>query len=74
VKGAPLLTDGRIYALCEDGWMLLLVANEKQFDVKGRFRFVESQRDAWAHPVIYDGRLYLRYHDALSCYDVRAVK
>jgi outer membrane protein assembly factor BamB len=74
VKGAPLLADGRIYALCEDGWMLLLAAGEKQFDVKGRFRFAESQRDAWAHPVIHNGRLYLRYHDSMSCYDVRAVK
>jgi outer membrane protein assembly factor BamB len=73
-KGAPLLADGRIYALCEDGWMLLLAAGEKQFDVKGRFRFVEAQRDAWAHPVILNGRLYLRYHDSLSCYDVRAAK
>jgi len=22
--------------------------------------------------VIHDGRLYLRYHDTLTCYDVRA--
>jgi outer membrane protein assembly factor BamB len=73
VKGSPLVADGRIYALCEDGWMLLLDASEKQFEVKGRFHFADAtHRDAWAHPVIHDGRLYLRYHDALTCYDVRA--
>ena len=27
---------------------------------------------AWAHPVIYDGKLYLRHNDLLFCYDVRA--
>ncbi len=72
VKGAPLLADGRLYALCEDGWMLLLEAGEKQFHQHGRFRLAEAKRDAWAHPVILDGRLYLRYHDTLTCYDVSA--
>lgn len=72
VKGTPLLADGLIYALCEDGWMLLLAAGEKAFEVKDRFRFVEAKRDAWAHPVILEGRLYLRYHDTLACYAVRA--
>ena len=27
---------------------------------------------AWAQPVICDGRLYLRYHETLYCYDIRA--
>jgi hypothetical protein len=25
----------------------------------------------WAHPVLLDGRLYLRHHDTMWCYDVR---
>ena len=28
-------------------------------------------QDAFAHPVVFDGRLYLRYHDTLYCYDVK---
>jgi len=40
--------------------------------VAGRFRLVPDRKDdCWAHPVICDGRLYLRYHDTLWCYDVR---
>jgi outer membrane protein assembly factor BamB len=73
-KGAPIAADGRIYALCEDGWMLLLEAGPQAFTIKGRFRLAEAQRDAWAHPVIHQGRLYLRYHDTLSCFDIRAGK
>ena len=73
VKGSVLYADNRLYALCEDGWMLLLQPGESQFDVRGRFRLAEAKsRDAWAHPVIHDGRMYLRYHDTLRCYDVRA--
>jgi outer membrane protein assembly factor BamB len=42
------------------------------FDVAGRFQLVDARNgDAWAHPVLLDGRLYLRYHETLYCYDVR---
>jgi outer membrane protein assembly factor BamB len=73
IKGAALHADNRLYALCEDGWMLLLHPTATEFEVKGRFRLAMGRdRDAWAHPVILDGRLYLRYHDTLQCHDIRA--
>lgn len=72
-KGSALLAESRLYALAEDGWMLLLEPTDKEFAVKGRFRLAEAtRRDAWAHPVIDRSRLYLRYHDTLTCYDVKA--
>lgn len=72
-KGAVLAAESRLYALCEDGWMLLLEPGEKSFGLKGRFRLAEAKtRDAWAHPVIYQRRLYLRYHERLFCYDLKA--
>jgi len=41
--------------------------------VAGRLPLIEKRvRDAWAHPVLLGGRLYLRYHDTLWCYDVKA--
>jgi outer membrane protein assembly factor BamB len=72
VKGAGLFAENRLYALSEDGWMLLLDPTAAQFEVKGRFRLPGTRgRDAWAHPVILDGKLYLRYHDTLHCHDLR---
>ncbi len=72
-KGAALAAEGRLYVLCEDGWMLLLQPGEKSFEVKGRFRLADArERDAWAHPVIHQSRLYLRYHERLLCYDLKA--
>jgi outer membrane protein assembly factor BamB len=72
IKGAVLAADGRLYVLAEDGWMHLLEAGDTSFVSHGKFRFVEAgRRDAWAHPVILNGRLYLRYHDQLVCYDIR---
>jgi hypothetical protein len=51
-KGAVLVADGRLYALCEDGWMLLLEPGEKSFVMRGRFRLVEARprearRSSW---------------------------
>jgi outer membrane protein assembly factor BamB len=72
VKGAVLYADQRLYVLSEDGWMWLLEATNDEFAVRGKFQFANAKsRDAWAHPVILDGRLYLRYHDTLTCYDVK---
>ncbi len=73
VKGAATWADNRLYALSVDGWMQLVHPAATQFEVKGRFQLAPARdRDAWAHPVIHDGRLYLRYHDTLYCYDIRA--
>lgn len=72
VKGAVLYADRRLYLLSEDGWMRLVKPGSDSFEEKGGFRFVQARHDAWAHPVIHEGRLYLRYHDDLSAYDIRA--
>ncbi|MES2696448.1 MAG: PQQ-binding-like beta-propeller repeat protein [Verrucomicrobiota bacterium] len=72
VKGAPMWADGRLYALCEDGWMLLLEPTATEFTVRGKFRLANARdRNAWAHPVIVEGRMYLRYQGVVTCYEVR---
>ena len=64
--------EGLIYALFDDGTVSLLRPGPKAFAVDGRFELVRAaRRDAWAHPVLLNGRLYLRHHDTLWCYDVR---
>ncbi len=73
IKGSAVYADNRLYALGEDGWMVLLHPAATGFEVKGRFRFASPRgRDVWAHPVILDGRLYLRDHDTLQCHAIRA--
>jgi outer membrane protein assembly factor BamB len=72
VKGAVLYADGRLYVLSENGWMRLLEAGKDKFTTHGEFRLAAAASDAWAHPVILNQRLYLRYQQELVCYDVRA--
>lgn len=70
--GAGVFADGRIYCLTEDGRAALLRPTSEGLEIAGQLRlFADKSTDAWAHPVVLDGRLYLRYHDTLRCYDVR---
>ncbi|HUT25019.1 MAG TPA: PQQ-binding-like beta-propeller repeat protein [Sumerlaeia bacterium] len=72
-NGSVIHADGRLYVLAEDGVMALLKPTPNGFETAGRFRLVDGpqRQDAWAHPVICRGRLYLRRHDDLFCYDIR---
>ncbi len=73
-KGSIVYADNRLYALSESGTMALLKATETQFETVGQFDITPTKsKDAWAHPVICNGRLYLRYHNTLTCYDIRAL-
>jgi outer membrane protein assembly factor BamB len=71
-SGAVLYADGRLYVLSEQGEAALLKPAPDAFEFAGRFKIAPDRtEDAWAHPVILDGRLYLRYHETLFCYDIR---
>jgi outer membrane protein assembly factor BamB len=70
--GAALYADGGLYCFDERGAAGLLIPQADRLLLAGKFQLVQERvRDAWTHPVLLDGRLYLRYHDSLYCYDVR---
>jgi outer membrane protein assembly factor BamB len=77
--GSVLYADGRFYVHNEDGDMLLVEATPEAYREKGRFKppsqpqHPRGEREmAWAHPVVANGRLYIRDLGTLWCYDVRA--
>lgn len=72
-KGSILLADGRLYYRTEPGTMLLIEPSRERYLERGRFEQPDrSKEPAWPHPVIANGKLYLRDQDVLLCYDVRA--
>lgn len=72
-KGAIAFADGRIYYRAEDGTMLLVEPSREQYLERGRFEQPDrSDLPAWAHPVIANGKLYVRDHDVLLCYYITA--
>jgi outer membrane protein assembly factor BamB len=53
--------------------MVLAPAQPTSYTEVGSFKVPGSgERPSWSHPVILDGKLYLREQDHVLCYDVRA--
>ncbi len=72
-KGAIACADGRLYLRSEDkGTLVLLEATPQGYKEAGRFEQPDrSDVKAWPHPVIANGKLYLRDQDVLLCYNVK---
>ncbi|HOW66472.1 MAG TPA: PQQ-binding-like beta-propeller repeat protein [Candidatus Paceibacterota bacterium] len=72
-KGSIALADGRFYYRTEKGTLLLIEPSAKEYIEHGRFDQPDrSSLPAWAHPVIANGKLYVRDQDVLICYDIKA--
>jgi outer membrane protein assembly factor BamB len=68
-----LYADGHLYHRYENGVMALVEATPDGYRLKSTWRPQSGGRGpTWAHPVVHDGKLYLRHADELACYDVKA--
>jgi len=73
-KGSIAFADGMLYLREEDGKgkVALIEASPEGWKEHGRFdQPFRSHQNSWAHPVVTDGRLYLRDMDVLLCYAVK---
>ena len=72
-KGSIALADGRIYYRQESGTVVLVEPNKEKYIEQGRFEQPDrTNSPAWAHPVIANGKLYIRDQGLLLCYDIQA--
>lgn len=74
-KGSIAFADGRLYYRTEEGAVLLIEPNRSEYVERGRFEQPDRTRlPAWAHPIIANGKLYIRDQDTLFCYEVKSGK
>jgi alcohol dehydrogenase (cytochrome c) len=72
-KGALLYADGRLYLRSEEGPIVLIEPTKEGYKEVARFEQPDrSTAMAWAHPIIANGKLYIRDQGLLLCYDVKA--
>jgi outer membrane protein assembly factor BamB len=70
-QGSLMYADGMIYCLGERGTMLLVPCTPKEFKPTGRFDVPKGGTGLyWSHPVVCNGRLYLRHDDKLFVYNI----
>ena len=66
-------TECKIYY--QDDTLALIEAMPERYNLKGAFKLPKRpcmSGPGWAHPVIADGKLYIRHADVLMCFDVKA--
>jgi outer membrane protein assembly factor BamB len=72
-KGSLTFADGMLYLYDEKGTMSLVKATPKAFTPVSTFEVPAGGMKShfWAHPVVSNGVLYVRYADNLYAYDVK---
>ncbi len=70
-SAAIVYADGQLYFRYENRVMALIEASPKAYKLNGVFELPTHESRSWPHPVISDGKLYLRAGGDLLCYDVK---
>ena len=73
-KGSVTYADGHLYIQGENNLVGLAEATSVGYREKGRFEIPDKGQPSWAHPVISDGRLYVRNQDTLLVYDIKTAR
>lgn len=64
--------DGHLYARFANGVLALVKASPGKYEEVSSFKIPHHEkRPSWSHPVIANGKLYLREGDYILCYDVK---
>ena len=74
-SGSLVYADGHLYYRWEDDTVALIAADPARYTLDGSFKIPRTpgaDGPGWAHPVVHDGKLYIRHGDVLFCYEVKA--
>lgn len=69
-SAAVVYADGHLVFRYQSGPLALIEATPNGYKVKGSFQ-PKISGNGWPHPVIANGRLYLRGQDQMQCYELR---
>ncbi|MDZ7346935.1 MAG: PQQ-like beta-propeller repeat protein, partial [candidate division KSB1 bacterium] len=69
-RAAVITADGMIYAYSENGAVSLIKPDPKTFRLISTFKIKQGSGPHWAHPVIKNGRLYIRHGEVMLVYDL----
>ena len=71
-SAAIVYADGHLYFRWENNVMGLVEATPEGYYLKSDFQLPRgTSTPGWQHPVIHDGKLYIRGNDQILCYDIR---
>jgi outer membrane protein assembly factor BamB len=72
IKSGAVISDGNmLYYYNFAGEVMLITSGPGNMEVVGRFRVTKGEKEHFAHPVINDGKLFVRHGDVLQAYNLR---
>ncbi len=70
-KGSVVFADDRLYLYSEEGVVGLAEANPAGYREHGRFQIKTGGAPTWSHPIVSNGKLFIRDQDSIYAFDVR---
>ncbi len=70
-KGVVIYADGMLYCYSDRGEIALVEATPEKFNVISKTKVELGSAQHWAHPVINNGRLYVRHGNVLIAYKIK---
>lgn len=72
-SAAVVYADDMLFFRYQNGVMAIIAANPKSYHLLGSFKLATVHAESWPHPVIANGKLYLRDQQTLMCYDIAKI-
>jgi outer membrane protein assembly factor BamB len=70
-NGVVISADGLLFCYSQRGELALVPATPDEFKVTSQTRVTLGSGQHWAHPVIDNGRLFIRHGDVLMAYRIK---
>lgn len=70
-KGSMAFADDRLYLYSEQGVVGLAEANPSGYREHGRFQINAGSAPTWSHPIVSNGKLFIREQDNIYAYDIK---
>ncbi|MHC4546544.1 MAG: outer membrane protein assembly factor BamB family protein [Planctomycetota bacterium] len=70
-KGSIAYADQMLYLYSEKGTLALIEPRHDGMKLISSFKITQGTGNHWAHPVVCNGRLYIRHGDSLMAFDVK---
>ena len=70
--GSLIAADGMLYYYNWRGEVMLITADPVNMEIKGKFRMTKGTKEHFCHPVIHEGKLYVRHGNVIQAYQIKA--
>ena len=70
-SGLVIYADGMLYCYTERGQFALVQPDTNRLNIVSQFMITKGTNQHWAHPVIHNGKLYVRRGDSLMAFNIK---